>query len=178
MSHQVTRKVALVGKTVCFDTGGYNLKVLFLISWIQTTPALHLHLHLLCLRKHRLITGQAWEQATPDGCAERQAQSTGGAMPRTTPCKGCTGSKVLHTLHSIRGCDIALLQVEGGIELMKGDMAGGAAVLGAAEAISQIQPEGLEVGSFTNPAMARSCQMIVCTESEPGFAVSPTHERG
>ncbi len=28
---------------------------------------------------------------------------------------------------------------------MKGDMAGGAAVLGAAESISQIQPEGVEV---------------------------------
>lgn len=27
VSHQVTRKVALVGKTVCFDTGGYSLKV-------------------------------------------------------------------------------------------------------------------------------------------------------
>lgn len=39
------------------------------------------------------------------------------------------------------------LKVHGGIEKMKGDMAGGAAVLGAAEALSQIRPEGIEVDS-------------------------------
>jgi leucyl aminopeptidase len=40
---------------------------------------------------------------------------------------------------------MSVVQVHGGIEKMKMDMAGGAAVLGAAEALSQIRPEGIEV---------------------------------
>jgi Cytosol aminopeptidase family, catalytic domain len=91
VSHKVTREVALVGKTVTFDTGGYNLKV--------------------CLK--RII----------------RAPST------------LTGGTIRVGEHSQLMCE---LQVEGGIEYMKMDMCGGAAVLGAAEAISQIRPEGVE----------------------------------
>lgn len=86
-SHQGLRKVALVGKTVCFDTGGYNLKV------------------------------------------------------------------------------------AGGIEHMKMDMCGGAAVLGAAEAISQIQPEGVEV-HFILPATEN---MVDGSASRPSDIVSASN---
>lgn len=57
------------------------------------------------------------------------------------------------------------LKVHGGIEKMKGDMAGGAAVLGAAEALSQIRPEGIKVDSHepSQHSLALSeCQAFYC----------------
>jgi hypothetical protein len=54
------------------------------------------------------------------------------------------------------------VQVEGGIEYMKMDMCGGAAVLGAAEAISQIQPEGVEARLVGNEfARGFDCVTII-----------------
>jgi Cytosol aminopeptidase family, catalytic domain len=97
VSHQTTRKIALVGKTVCFDTGGYNLKV--------------------------------------------------GLAPPVAPCS------ITATTHCSRHPTMHMqsdeppqmhMQTSGGIEYMKMDMCGGAAVLGAAESISLIRPEGVE----------------------------------
>lgn len=107
VSHQTTRKVALVGKTVCFDTGGYNLKV--------------------------------------------------GLAPSVAPCS------IIATTYCSRHPTMQMqsdwppqmhMQTSGGIEYMKMDMCGGAAVLGAAESISLIRPEGVEARPALKPAPA------------------------
>ena len=70
------------------------------------------------------------------------------------------------------------LKVQGGIEMMKYDMGGAGAVLGAAQALAELQPEGVQASACPCPACMwhrRSCSFcpfIDCKSNAYQFSPS------